>query len=113
MCYSFVATARCIHNNYYYITVRVSDCGGTITAGQNCSLKCTLTGVESQNPTITYQWLKNNGTHRVEVGTNANILSFPSLKLSDAGQYTCQVTVDSRMYGYSEYIHIQSQLDYD
>ena len=97
-------------DNYYYI-VRVSDCGGTITAGQNCSLKCTLTGVESQNPTITYKWLKYNGTQQVEVGTGSNILSFPSLNLSDAGQYTCQVTVDSQMYGYTEYIHIQSQLE--
>ena len=78
-------------------------------AGQNCTLSCTVTGLTNSNPTITYQWMKNNGTHQIQVGNNSNKLSFPSLRLSDAGQYTCQVTVDSEMYGYSEYIHIQSE----
>ena len=78
-------------------------------AGQNCTLSCTVTGVASSNPTITYQWMKNNETHQTLIGNNSDTLSFPSLKLSDAGQYTCQVTVDSEMYGYSEYIRIQSK----
>ena len=91
------------------VIVHVSDCGGTIVAGQNCTLSCTATGLTTSNPTITYQWMKNNGTHQIQVGNNSHTLSFPSLRLSDAGQYTCQVTVDSEMYGYSEYIHIQSE----
>ena len=77
-------------------------------AGQGYALICSLSGVENLNPIITYQWIKNNGT-QIQVGTNSNTISFSPLRLSDAGQYTCQVTVDSQMYGYSEYIHIQSE----
>ena len=43
------------------------------------------------NPSITYQWTKNNGS-QTQVGTN-RVLSFSPLRLSDAGQYTCQATV--------------------
>ena len=78
-------------------------------AGQNCTLSCTVTGLNSSDSTITYQWMKNNGTHQIQIGNNSDTLSFSSFRLSDAGQYTCQVTVDSEMYGYSEYIHIQSK----
>ena len=58
------------------------------------SLTCDVTGDENLNPTITYQWTRNNGT-MTQVGTNSNTLSFSSLSLSDAGRYTCSVTVSS------------------
>ena len=31
------------------------------------------------------------------VGTNSNILSFSSLRLSDAGKYSCEVTITSHL----------------
>ena len=67
---------------------------GTLTLGQNgCSLICGVTGAENLSPSITYQWTKNNGT-QTQVGAD-RVLSFSSLRLSDAGQYTCQATVSS------------------
>ena len=59
------------------------------------SLTCEVTGDENLNPTITYQWTRDNGNTQTQVGTNSNSLSFSSLSLSDAGQYTCSVTVSS------------------
>jgi hypothetical protein len=89
--------------------VHINDCGGTIVAGKNCTLVCSVSGIGSSNPTIAYQWTKNNGSAPIQVGGNSNMLVFSSLRLSDAGQYTCQVTVGSEMYGYTEYIHVKSE----
>ena len=58
------------------------------------SLTCNVNGAE--NPSVTYQWTKNNGTQtQIQVGTDSQVLSFSSLRLSDAGLYTCQATVSS------------------
>ena len=54
-------------------------------------LTCGVTVTGAANPSITYQWTKNNGT-QTQVGTD-RVLSFSPLRLSDAGQYTCQATV--------------------
>ena len=59
------------------------------------TLTCTVTGAENLSPTITYQWTRDNGTTQTQVGTNSNTLSFSPLSLSDAGRYTCDVTVGS------------------
>lgn len=77
--------------------------------GQNCSLICTVSGAVERS-TITYRWMKNNGSAQIQIGDGSNVLSFSYLKLSDAGQYTCQVMVDTSMFGYSEYITVQSEL---
>ena len=69
---------------------------GVILPGQDFSLNCMISGAESLNPILTYQWIKNNVTGRMQVGSNMSTLSFSSLRLSDAGQYSCQVTVSSR-----------------
>ena len=59
------------------------------------NLTCGVTNSGAENPTITYQWTKNNGTHTpVQVGTD-RVLSFSPLRLSDAGRYTCQATAVS------------------
>ena len=65
--------------------------------GQNgYSLTCGVSGAGNLNPTITYQWTKNNGTQtQIQVGANSGVLSFSPLRLSDAGQYTCQATISS------------------
>ena len=69
---------------------------GVVLPGQDFSLNCMISGAESLNPILTYQWIKNNDTGRMQVGSNMSILSFSSLRLSDAGQYSCQVTVSSQ-----------------
>ena len=74
---------------------------GIISTGEHAfSLNCMISGTGSLDPAITYQWTKNNGT-QTQVGlTNNNTLSFSTLRLSDGGQYSCQVTVSSRyLYG--------------
>ena len=63
--------------------------------GQNYSLTCgvTVTGADAGNPSITYQWTKNNGT-QTQIGAD-RAFSLSPLRLSDAGRYTCQATVSS------------------
>ena len=57
------------------------------------SLTCDVSVTGAVNTSISYQWIKNNGTHtQVQVGTD-RVLSFSPLRLSDAGRYTCQATV--------------------
>ena len=62
------------------------------------SLTCTVNEAEHLNVSITYQWTKNNGTQTQLIRKNEadpRVLSFSSLRLSDAGWYTCQATVSS------------------
>ena len=77
------------------LSVNITSKGSIITGGQAFSLKCTISGVEALNPILTYQWIKSNSTGRMQVGSNTSTLSFSSLRLSDAGQYSCQVIVSS------------------
>ena len=61
--------------------------------GQNgYSPTCGVTVTGTENPSITYQWTKDNGTQTIQFGTN-RVLSFSPLRLSDAGRYTCQATL--------------------
>ena len=78
------------------ITAVVS--GGTPTVGESYSLTCTVTGADRLNPTITYQWFKDN---TMVSGETQSTLSFSSLSLSDAGQYRCDVTVSSTLLSLS------------
>ena len=68
---------------------------GTARVGQPYTLVCSvLSGLEGLNAVLSYQWTKDNGT-RSHLGANSNTLSFPSLRLSDAGSYTCEIMVNS------------------
>ena len=64
--------------------------------GIQYTLNCTvsITGADRLIPTITYQWFKDN---TVVSGETQSTLSFSSLRLSDAGQYRCDVTVSSTL----------------
>ena len=46
------------------------------------------------NPSITYQWIKSNETI-MQLETETSILSFYSLRLTDAGLYACYATISS------------------
>lgn len=58
------------------------------------TLTCRVFVTDNICPTITYQWIKNNITV-IQFGTESSTLSFSPLRLSDAGQYTCRVTISS------------------
>ena len=68
--------------------------GATPTIGESYSLTCTATGADQLNPTIIYQWFKDN---TVVSDETQSTLSFSSLSLSNTGQYRCDVTVSSTL----------------
>ena len=59
------------------------------------TLTCDVSGADNLNPAITYQWTRNDGSTQTPVGTNSNTLSLSPLRLSNAGDYTCNATVSS------------------
>ena len=69
--------------------------------GQNgYSLTCSVSGADNLNASITYQWTTNNGTQtqiQVGMGNHPKLVTLPfsPLRLSDAGNYTCQAIVSS------------------
>ena len=75
---------------------------GTPMLGHNSSYTLTCRVFVTNNfcsPSITYQWIKNNDTAAVQVGTEPDILSFDSFRLSDAGLYTCYASISSSSLG--------------
>ena len=75
------------------VSVQVSTSGAP-SLGQSYTLTCGVTGADDLNADpIAYKWTKSNGT-QTQVGAD-RVLSFSSLRLSDAGRYTCQATVSS------------------
>ena len=74
-----------------HVTVIVASDSAMV--GSMYSLTCTITGAERlTDAVVTYQWRKN-GT--VVSDQQMATLSFSSLIISDAGNYTCQATVTS------------------
>ena len=76
------------------------------------SLTCGVTVTGTAYPSITYQWTKDNGNQTIQVGTD-RVLSFSPLRLSDAGRYTCQTTVNpcSLTKMDTQDVTLQSELD--
>ena len=73
------------------VNVEITTNGTKVLGESGYSLTCgvTVTGADTGNLSITYQWTKDNGT---QVGAD-RVLSFSPLRLSDAGRYTCRATV--------------------
>ena len=77
------------------ISVQITTSGTPVLGQNGYSLTCGVNGAGNLNASITYQWNKNNGTQtQIQVEADPKLLSSP-LRLSDAGQYTCQATVSS------------------
>ena len=60
------------------------------------TLTCNVSGADSLKPTITYQWTRNNSNTPTQVG-NSRILTLSPLRLSNAGDYNCNVTISSNL----------------
>ena len=81
------------------VAVRIHDGGFTSAAGMNYSLFCDISGAEGVNLNslnMKYNWTKiDDFGNQVQVEKYSRVLQFSTLKLSDAGKYTCVVTLDS------------------
>ena len=69
---------------------------------------------------MSYQWTKNNGTQtQIQVGADPKVLTFSLLRLSDAGQYACQATVNSPYLNnditmtHTQDVTLQSEFSYE
>ena len=60
--------------------------------GLQCNLTCTVTGAESYNLAITYQWFKDGV---IISNATESMLTITSLEHNDAGQYMCVVNLTS------------------
>ena len=82
------------------ITARIISQPESPNLGQRHSLICRIEGADNLNLSIHYQWTKNNGDRDLLQPTETPFnLFFSALKLSDAGQYNCQVTAHSVCLG--------------
>ena len=76
---------------YKLVSVQISGSGDTPKLGQDYSLTCSVPEV---NGIVTYQWRKAGES--IQHGPSADgVLSFLPLQLSDAGLYTCNVSVNN------------------
>ena len=85
------------------INVQISGSRETPTSGENYALTCNVSGV---NDVTMYLWRKNDDILNDQA---SQILSFSPLRLSDAGMYTCSITVANVPYSTSQNITIQSK----
>lgn len=88
------------------ISVEILDGGASPLLNRNYSLQCRVSGPGLNNNTlstsITYQWTKNCSNSKLSQNEiNSSILTFSSIRLSDAGQYICLVTASSSYFNYS------------
>ena len=105
---------NCVSLNYVFITciliipvdVQITDSDeATPTAGESYSLTCDTSDVSG----FTYQWTRTNGDVRPP-STEAT-LSFSPLRLSDAGQYTCEATLNSMTHTSNFEVIVQGESD--
>ena len=89
----------------FIVTVQI-DSGGPPVAGESYNLTCIV--LESLNA-IHYQWLKEGGN--LSNKTN-QVLTFPSLHLTDAGNYTCDVAAEGTITGTSNTSTIVPQSEF-
>ena len=75
------------------------------TVGQSYTLTCRVHGTDSH--VTAYKWMKDGNLLSNELQAT---LSFSSIMLSDAGQYTCEVTVENMKYSTVEEIIITSKM---
>ena len=73
--------------------IRISDHTSGI-AGESYALNCRVFGTENLDPSITYQWMKSTNGGQMQVGTNST-LSLSPVRLSDAANYSCIITIAS------------------
>ena len=62
-------------------------------------MECMTEGLEHNlDVSVTYLWTKDDGSQTEQLQSNSHTLSFSPLGLTDAGNYTCQVTVSAEYF---------------
>ena len=93
-----------IVNLFSLALIQVRDGEATPIAGQYYTLMC-----DSSWANIgAYQWRKDSTV----LSERGSTLSFSPLSLSDAGHYTCTITVNSVNYSDNKYVVVQSNKDH-
>ena len=90
---------------YISASVQITGVEGTPTAGQNFSRICRVLGTRNS---VNYQWnmkSEDTGSQR-NISANKGLLNFSSLKLSDAGVYTCVASIS---VGMSTYVYVSNE----
>ena len=78
------------------ISVQITTSGSSVVGESGFTLTCCISGADNLNPFIIYQWTKDNGTQtQIQDGADPRTISFSPLRVSDAGQYTCQASISS------------------
>ena len=73
-------------------SAQISDGEALPVLGLSHNLTCNIIlGARNLNASINYVWEMD----RIQIMANTSTLSFQSLRLSDAGEYTCSVIVRS------------------
>ena len=67
------------------VSIEIDNSGATPTVGEIYAITCSVTGA---NPTI-YQWNRDG----ILLSEKGSTISFSPFRLSDAGLYTCEVTL--------------------
>ena len=63
--------------------------------GGSFELYCGVLGADNLNPSIIYRWIKYTNGSQIQAGTDASTLSFTTIQLSDAANYSCIADVSS------------------
>ena len=80
------------------ITIQITTSGSPILGQNGYTLTCSVPqfGIENLNPSITYVWIKDNGTEtQIQNGSDPISISFAPLRVSDVGHYACQANISS------------------
>lgn len=97
-CFSLLQFNIIIHVIDPNITVMTMPSENIHNIGDKFNITCmTVSDLAHLNPEITYQWVIGHYGNESVLTANSTI-SFPSLTLSDAGEYTCKVNVSSGLF---------------
>ena len=71
-----------------------------LVVGDEFNITCTVHGLDSVDPTFAYQWTSDaEGDHStISNYENISTIAFSDLKLSNAGEYECEVNVSSNYF---------------
>ena len=71
--------------------------GHNVSAGTNLSLTCIVGGIENLMAELMFEWIRFNRIDFEEINITSNEIHFLPLKLSEAGNYMCRVSIRSSL----------------